>query len=115
MLPAINLIISIIHREGSHHSESTGKFAQEVVFVKLGAALVLIKHGELELLHLLEVIVHLEFHPKHRVQVVHSSLRPTKLPKARRRQTYEQIQSIEDRIKHDRTLVKSNREQKGFG
>lgn len=66
------------------------------MFVKLGAALVLVKQGKLELLHLLEVIVHLEFYPKHRVQVVHSSLRPTKLPKERRGQRYEYIKGVTD-------------------
>lgn len=57
-----------------YHSQCAGEFAQKVVFVKLGAAFVLIKHGKLELLDLLKVVIHLEFYTKYWIQIVHGSL-----------------------------------------
>lgn len=57
-----------------YHSQRAGELAQKVVFVKLGAAFVLIKHGKLQLLNLFKVVIYLEFHTKYWIQVVHSSL-----------------------------------------
>lgn len=57
-----------------YHSQCAGEFTQKVVFVKLGAAFVLIKHGKLELLDLLKVVIHLEFYTKYWIQIVHGSL-----------------------------------------
>lgn len=62
-----------------YHSQCAGELAQKVVFVKLGAALVLIKHGKLEFLDLLKVVIHLEFHTKYWIQVVHGRLRSSQL------------------------------------
>lgn len=62
-----------------YHTQRAGELAQKVVFVKLRAALVLVKHGKLELLDLLEVIVHLKFHAKHWIQVIYGGLRSSQL------------------------------------
>lgn len=42
------------------------------MFVELRGTLVFIEYGEAKLLDLLKVVVHMELHPKHWVQVVHS-------------------------------------------
>ena len=47
--------------------------------MELLAALVLVKHGELQLLDFLEVVVHLELDPEDGVQVVNRRLRPSHL------------------------------------
>ena len=49
------------------------------MLVELAAALVLIKHGEFQLLDLLEVVVHLELDPEDGVQVINRRLRPSHL------------------------------------
>ena len=49
------------------------------MLVQLGGALVLVEQGEAKLLDLLEVVVHLELHPEHRVQVVHGGFSAAEL------------------------------------
>lgn len=57
-----------------YHSKGTDELSQKVVLIQLAAALVLIKHGKLQLLDLLKMVVHLELHSKHGVQIVHRCL-----------------------------------------
>ena len=49
------------------------------MLIELRGALVLVEHGQAQLLHLLEVVVHPELHPEHRVQVVDRRLRTADL------------------------------------
>lgn len=67
-----------------YHSQGADELSQEVVLVELRGTLVFIKHGEAKLLYLLEVVVHLELHPKHRVQVVHSCFSAAQLQHRKR-------------------------------
>ena len=55
------------------------------MFVELRGTLVFIKHGKAELLDLLKVVVHLELHSKHWVQVVHCCFSAAKLKDKKRR------------------------------
>ena len=49
------------------------------MFVELRGTLVFIEHSKAKLLDLLKVVVHLKFHSKHWIQVVHSCLSAAKL------------------------------------
>ena len=49
------------------------------MLIELRGALVLVEHGQAQLLHLLEVVVHPELHPEDRVQVVDRRLRTADL------------------------------------
>lgn len=54
----------------AHRAQATGELAQEVMLIKLHAGLVLIEQGELELLHLLKVVVEDELLGEGRAKVV---------------------------------------------
>lgn len=62
-----------------YHSQCANKCSQEVVLVELCGTLVFIEHGKAKFLDFFKVVVHLELHPKHWIQVVHSCFSASQL------------------------------------
>lgn len=62
-----------------YHSQCANKCSQEVVLVELCGTLVFIEHGKAKFLDFFKVVVHLELHSKHRIQVVHSCFSASQL------------------------------------
>lgn len=63
-------------RGPAHRAQAAGELAQEIMLFQLCAGLVLVKQGELELLHFLEVVVKDELLGERGVEVVDRGFRP---------------------------------------
>lgn len=63
-------------RRPAHRAQAAGELAQEIMLVQLSAGLVLVEEGELELLHLLKVVVEDELLGERGVEVVDRGFRP---------------------------------------
>lgn len=63
----------------AHRAQAAGELAQEIMLVELRAGLVLVEQGELELLHLLKVVVKDKFLGECRIEVVDCSFCPVVL------------------------------------
>lgn len=66
-------------RGPAHHAQAAGELAQEIMLVELRAGLVLVEQGELELLHLLKVVVEDELLGECGVEIVDCSFCPVVL------------------------------------
>lgn len=70
-------------RGPAHRAQAAGELAQEIMLIELCAGLVLVKQGELELLHLLKVVVEDELLRERGIEVVDGSFCPVVLAKGR--------------------------------
>lgn len=66
-------------RGPAHHAQAAGELAQEIMLVELRTGLVLVEQGELELLHLLKVVVEDKLLGECGVEVVDCRFRPVVL------------------------------------
>lgn len=78
-------------RGQAHRAQAAGELAQEIVLIELCAGLVLVKQGELELLHLLKVVIEDELLGECRVEVVDSSFCPVILAEGQGNRSQSQV------------------------
>lgn len=70
-------------RVPAHRAQAAGELAQEIMLFELCAGLVLVEQGELELLHLLKVVVEDKLLGECGVEVVDGSFCPVVLERGR--------------------------------